>query len=85
MIVELDNHWLYTMIINHLFALQILKESGVPDGVYNVIQGEGETGSLLTGHPGCDKLSFTGSVATGMKIMQVRKFYNPLNSLCRVV
>merc|ERR1719471_2385107 len=29
-----------------------------------------ETGSLLTGHPGCDKLSFTGSVATGMKIMQ---------------
>ena len=53
--------------------LQILKEAGVPDGVYNVIQGEGETGSLLTGHPGCDKLSFTGSVATGMKIMQVRR------------
>jgi acyl-CoA reductase-like NAD-dependent aldehyde dehydrogenase len=28
--------------------------------VYNVVQGEGETGSLLTNHPGCDKLSFTG-------------------------
>ena len=44
----------------------------MPDGVYNVIQGEGETGALLTAHPGCDKLSFTGSVATGEKIMQVR-------------
>ena len=54
---------------------QILKESGVPDGVYNVIQGEGETGALLTAHPGCDKLSFTGSVATGMKIMQVRNWF----------
>jgi len=49
---------------------EILKEAGVPDGVYNVIQGEGETGALLTAHPGCDKLSFTGSVATGEKIMQ---------------
>ena len=70
MIVELDNHLLYTMFIYNFFALQILKESGVPDGVYNVIQGEGETGSLLTGHPGCDKLS--DCVTTSTKIMPVR-------------
>jgi len=48
---------------------EILQEAGVPDGVYNVIQGEGETGALLTEHPDCDKLSFTGSVSTGTKIM----------------
>jgi len=49
---------------------EILKEAGVPDGVFNVVQGEGETGALLAQHPGCDKLSFTGSVATGSKIMK---------------
>jgi len=27
-----------------------------------VVQGEGETGSLLSNHPGCDKLSFTGRI-----------------------
>lgn len=48
---------------------EVLKQAGVPDGVYNVVQGEGETGALLTNHPDCDKLSFTGSVDTGTKIM----------------
>ena len=35
----------------------------MPDGVYNVVQGEGETGALLSGHQGLDKLSFTGYVS----------------------
>jgi len=48
---------------------EVLQQAGVPDGVYNVVQGEGETGALLTNHPDCDKLSFTGSVATGTRIM----------------
>merc|ERR1712142_1000861 len=48
---------------------EVLQQAGVPDGVYNVIQGEGETGALLSNNPGCDKLSFTGSVPTGAKIM----------------
>ena len=48
----------------------MLKEVGVPDGVFNVIQGEGETGALLTQNQGCSKLSFTGSEPTGIKIMQ---------------
>jgi len=48
---------------------EVLQQAGVPDGVYNVVQGEGETGALLSSHPGCDKLSFTGSVPTGSKIM----------------
>lgn len=49
---------------------QILREAGVPEGVFNVIQGEGETGSLLCKHQKVSKLSFTGSIETGTKIMQ---------------
>jgi len=49
---------------------EVLQQAGVPDGVYNVVQGEGETGALLTSHPDIDKLSFTGSVSTGTRIME---------------
>ncbi|XP_064122266.1 4-trimethylaminobutyraldehyde dehydrogenase-like isoform X2 [Macrobrachium nipponense] len=48
---------------------EVLKEAGVPDGVYNVIQGEGEAGVFLCNHPDVAKLSFTGSVPTGVKVM----------------
>ena len=49
---------------------EVLQLAGLPDGVYNVVQGEGETGALLSSHPDVDKLSFTGSVPTGTKIME---------------
>ena len=49
---------------------EVLQEAGLPDGVYNVVQGEAETGALLSSHPDVDKLSFTGSVPTGTKIME---------------
>ena len=51
-------------------VLAQLAKLGVPDGVFNVIQGDGQTGSLLATHQGCDKLSFTGSVATGKALMR---------------
>jgi acyl-CoA reductase-like NAD-dependent aldehyde dehydrogenase len=40
-----------------------------PAGVVNVLAGGDELGALLTSHPGIDKISFTGSVATGKKVM----------------
>jgi aminomuconate-semialdehyde/2-hydroxymuconate-6-semialdehyde dehydrogenase len=44
----------------------ITHEAGVPDGVFNVVQGlGGEAGAMLAGHPGLARLAFTGSVATG--------------------
>ena len=49
---------------------EVLKAAGLPDGVYNVVQGEAEAGSLLSNHADLDKLSFTGSVPTGTKIME---------------
>ncbi|KAL4222077.1 4-trimethylaminobutyraldehyde dehydrogenase [Mactra antiquata] len=49
---------------------EIYKEAGLPDGCFNVVQGEAETGSLLCNHPGVDKMSFTGSVDVGSKVME---------------
>lgn len=47
----------------------IMQEAGVPDGVFNVLPGDGRTGSLLTRHPAIAKISLTGSVDTGKKVM----------------
>jgi aminomuconate-semialdehyde/2-hydroxymuconate-6-semialdehyde dehydrogenase len=45
---------------------EIAQEAGLPDGVYNVVQGIGEeAGAALVAHPGLDRVAFTGSVATG--------------------
>lgn len=48
---------------------EIFVEAGVPAGVFNVIQGDGEVGSWLTHHPDIAKISFTGEVGTGKKVM----------------
>ena len=49
---------------------EIYFEAGVPPGVFNVLQGRGPTGALLAAHPGVAKVSVTGSVPTGKKVMQ---------------
>jgi len=47
----------------------ITHEAGLPDGVFNVVQGYGEdVGDALTGHPGISRISFTGSVPTARLI-----------------
>jgi phenylacetaldehyde dehydrogenase len=49
---------------------QILQEAGVPGGVVNIVTGVGEvTGAAITGHPGVDKVSFTGSTEVGRQIL----------------
>ncbi|PKH23785.1 betaine-aldehyde dehydrogenase [Enterobacterales bacterium CwR94] len=49
---------------------EIYTEAGVPAGVFSVLNGPGAiTGQLLTDHPGIDKVSFTGGVASGKKVM----------------
>ncbi|MDE3026888.1 MAG: aldehyde dehydrogenase family protein, partial [Paracoccaceae bacterium] len=48
----------------------IAEAAGLPAGVLNIVTGFGpEAGQPLTEHPGVDKLAFTGSVATGSRIM----------------
>ena len=49
---------------------EIYREAGLPDGVFNVLPGIGaETGRYLTEHPDIAKVSFTGGVASGKKVM----------------
>lgn len=48
---------------------EILSEAGLPDGVFNVVLGKQEIGSWLTTHPDIAKVSFTGGVTTGKKVM----------------
>nr|WP_321490112.1 aldehyde dehydrogenase family protein [uncultured Hyphomonas sp.] len=54
-----------------LGTLKLIELMGeiLPAGVVNVVTGTGEIGSLLTSHPGVDKVVFTGSTGTGRKIM----------------
>jgi betaine-aldehyde dehydrogenase len=49
---------------------EVYLEAGVPPGVFNVLQGRGTTGAMLAAHPGVAKVSVTGSVPTGKKVMQ---------------
>lgn len=48
---------------------EIYQEAGLPDGVFNIVQGGEKTGKLLTKHPNIRKISFTGEVNTGKKIL----------------
>jgi len=48
---------------------EIYAEAGVPDGVFNVVQGPASTGRLLSRHPGIAKVSLTGEVGTGKAVM----------------
>jgi len=55
-----------------LLLAEIAIEAGVPEGVFNVVPGLGSTvGAALALHPDVNLLSFTGSTATGRKIMEL--------------
>ena len=47
---------------------EIYTEAGLPDGVFNVAVGMGETGAALVQHPDVAKVSLTGSVPTGKRV-----------------
>lgn len=52
-----------------LYLGQLIQEAGYPDGVVNVITGDGPSvGAPLTRHPGVNKLTFTGSTEVGKLI-----------------
>jgi betaine-aldehyde dehydrogenase len=47
----------------------VYTEAGLPDGVFNVVQGDHRVGKALSEHPGVRKVSLTGEVGTGRRIM----------------
>ncbi|NND67128.1 MAG: betaine-aldehyde dehydrogenase [Halioglobus sp.] len=48
---------------------EIFTEAGVPDGVFNVVFGDADIGQAMSRHSGIDKISLTGSTATGKQVM----------------
>lgn len=58
-----------TTPLTALKLAEIISESGLPEGVVNIITGDGSTGAALVNHPDIDKIAFTGSTEVG-KIIQ---------------
>ncbi|AVZ72727.1 aldehyde dehydrogenase [Streptomyces lunaelactis] len=50
---------------------EIAQEAGLPEGVLSILPADREVSEYLVGHPGIDKVSFTGSVAAGRRVMEV--------------
>ena len=57
--------------LSALKLAEIYTEAGVPPGVFNVVQGNGAVGAMLAEHPAIAKVSFTGGVETGKKVMSL--------------
>jgi aldehyde dehydrogenase (NAD+) len=59
-----------TTPLTALKLAELIRESGLPDGVVNIITGAGKTGAAIVGHPGIDKIAFTGSTDVGKLIQK---------------
>ncbi|MBL8894622.1 MAG: aldehyde dehydrogenase family protein, partial [Rhizobiales bacterium] len=57
----------YTPLTALAFA-ELCREAGLPDGVVNIVTGDGATGALFVEHRGIDKIAFTGSTEVGRLI-----------------
>lgn len=58
-----------TTSLTALKLAEIIAESGIPEGVVNIITGFGKTGAAIVNHPKVNKVAFTGSTDVG-KIIQ---------------
>jgi phenylacetaldehyde dehydrogenase len=57
--------------LSALMLGELIAEAGFPAGVVNIVNGFGSVvGAAMAGHPGIDKISFTGSTAVGKSIVQ---------------
>jgi acyl-CoA reductase-like NAD-dependent aldehyde dehydrogenase len=54
--------------LDAMWLAEMLEEIDLPEGVVSIVPGGRETGEALVRHPGVDKISFTGSSATGRRI-----------------
>ena len=54
--------------LDALLLAAMLEQAGLPEGVVSVLPGDANVGEQLVGHPGVDKVSFTGSTAAGKAV-----------------
>ena len=59
-----------TTPLTALLLAEVLQAADLPPGVVNIVTGAGETGAHLAGHPGIDKVAFTGSTEVGKMIQR---------------
>jgi len=59
-----------TTPLTALLLAEVIRDAGLPPGVVNIVTGAGQTGAALTGHPGTDKVAFTGSTEVGKAIQR---------------
>ncbi|MEL7450615.1 MAG: aldehyde dehydrogenase family protein [Pseudomonadota bacterium] len=59
-----------TTPLTALKLAELIRDAGLPEGVVNIVTGDGTTGQAIVDHPGIDKIAFTGSTAVGKHIQQ---------------
>ncbi len=59
-----------TTSLTALKLAELIQESGLPDGVVNIITGAGKVGAAIVNHKGIDKIAFTGSTEVGKMIQK---------------
>lgn len=60
-----------TTSLTALRLAEIFQEIGLPEGVVNIVTGDGRTGAALAEHKGVDKLAFTGSTKVGKQLAEM--------------
>jgi len=72
-------------LVGHGLA-DIFKEAGLPDGVFNFCPGRGSVmGDHLVGHPLVATIAFTGSMETGLRIIEKAAHVRPGQAYCKRV
>ena len=59
-----------TTSLTALLFAELCEQAGLPDGVVNIITGDGTTGSLIVNHKDINKIAFTGSTQVGKLIQK---------------
>ncbi|MFT7623802.1 MAG: succinylglutamic semialdehyde dehydrogenase [Myxococcota bacterium] len=60
---------------------QLMADAGLPDGVFNLLQGRGDVGAALVAHPDVRSIAFTGSYRTARRIREAT-FDQPYKKVC---
>lgn len=59
-----------TTPLTALKLAELIRDSGLPDGVVNIVTGFGKTGAAIVNHPKVNKVAFTGSTDVGKLIQK---------------
>ncbi|GCD91108.1 aldehyde dehydrogenase [Nocardioides sp. LS1] len=55
-------------VLDSFLLAQCIESAGIPAGVVNILPADRDTGAYLVGHPGVDRVAFTGSTIGGRKV-----------------